>query len=184
MTDNEDDWSDAERAALDALEPAAIPPPQLEARVVAALKGEGLIRARRPSLPWLPAAAALLALALGFGVGRATARRGATPPESRTFMLLLYPGAAMDPSPAAEQARVQEYGQWARGLRARGQYASGEKLTDEARVIGGTPDASASSLQGFFVIRAGSLDEAERIARSCPHRGHGGTIVLREVDPT
>lgn len=58
-----------------------------------------------------------------------------------------------------------------------------EKLKDGARVFGGgAPDAAA--LRGFFLIRANTLEEAEAIARTCPHRGHGGTIVLLEVDPT
>jgi hypothetical protein len=59
----------------------------------------------------------------------------------------------------------------------------GEKLKDGARVLGSdAPDAS--SLQGFFLIRAGTPEEAEAIAHACPHRGHGGTIAVREVDPT
>lgn len=183
MTDNEDDWTERERALLDALPPTASPPPELEGRVVAALKAEGLI-ASRPRRPWLPAIAAVLALALGFGLGRATVPRGTPASDARTFLLLLYPGAPMDPSPAAESARVQEYGAWARGLRSRGQYASGQKLTDASYVIAGAPDGSASLLQGYFLIRAGTLEEAQRIARSCPHGVHGGTVVLREVDPT
>ena len=64
-----------------------------------------------------------------------------------------------------------------------GRMVRGEKLKDGARVLGGdAPDAQ--HLQGFFLIRADTLEEAEAIARACPHRGHGGTIALREVDPT
>jgi hypothetical protein len=184
MSDQEDDWTEPERARLRALPPTADAAPELEARVVAALEAEGLIVPRGRRRPWLPVAAAVLAMGLGFGLGRATLGGGAPAPEGRTFMLLLYPGAAMDPSPAAQGARVREYGQWARGLRARGQLAAGERLGDTVRVISGTPDASASALQGFFIIRARTLEEAERVARTCPHRGHGGTVVLREVDPT
>lgn len=182
MTDDEDDWTGRERALFDALPPTASPPPALEGRVLAALKAAGLVAPRRRA--WLPAVAAILALALGFGAGRATVPRGTPASDSRTFLLLLYPGAPMDPSPAAEHARVQEYGAWARGLRDRGQFASGQKLTDASYLITGTPDGSASSLQGYFMIRAGTLEEAQRIARTCPHGVHGGTVVLREVDPT
>jgi hypothetical protein len=39
-------------------------------------------------------------------------------------------------------------------------------------------------MQGFFLVQARTLDEAEQIARTCPHLRHGGTIALREVDPT
>lgn len=185
MSDPPDDWNERERALLDALGPAEAPPAELEARVVADLRARGLIRSARPRMTWRSAAAALAALAIGVGLGRATVHRagGAPEPPARTFMLLLYPGAGLDPSPDAESRRVEEYGVWARGLAREGRMVRGEKLKDGARALG--PVASeASALQGFFLIRASSLDEAEAIARTCPHRGHGGTIALREVDPT
>lgn len=187
MSEDESDWTEQERALLDALEPSAAPPPALEARVVAALREHGLVRARRPRIPWTAAAAAVAALFAGVWLGRVTAVRTAPPlaPQARTFMLLLYPGAGQDPSPRAEQERVLEYGLWARGLRAEGRLVAGEKLKPALSLAGGdSPGANAGDLQGFFMIRAGTLEEAERIARSCPHRGHGGTVALREVDPT
>jgi hypothetical protein len=186
MTEPPDDWNERERALLAALDAAETPPPELESRVVAALRERGLIRAGRPRAPWRSIAAAIAALAIGIGVGRATARAGrsaATP--ARTFVLLLYPGAGLDPAPGAEQDRVEEYGLWARGLAAQGRMVLGEKLKDGARLFGSEPpDASPGALQGFFLIRAETLEEAEGIARTCPHRGRGGTIALREVDPT
>jgi hypothetical protein len=185
MTEPPDDWNERERALLAALDAAETPPPELESRVVAALRERGLIRSDRRPAPWRSVAAAVAALAIGIGVGRATARAGrpaATP--ARTFVLLLYPGAGLDPSPGAEQDRVEEYGLWARGLAAQGRMVSGEKLKDGARLFGEPPDASPNALQGFFLIRAETLEEAEDIARTCPHRDHGGTIALREVDPT
>jgi hypothetical protein len=186
MTDQPDDWNDRERALLDSLEPAESPPAELEARVVADLRARGLIRSRPAGAPWRSVAAALAALAVGVGLGRATANSGATsPPHTRTFVLLLYPGEALDPSPAAERGRVEEYRLWARGLAAQGRMVGGEKLKHGARVFGAEPPgASASALQGFFLIRAATPEEAEAIARTCPHRRHGGTIALREVDPT
>jgi hypothetical protein len=42
----------------------------------------------------------------------------------------------------------------------------------------------APRVSGFFLIRAGSLDEAEAIARDCPHLRHGGRVLVRDVDPT
>jgi hypothetical protein len=186
MSDDERDWSEQERARLDALEPEEPPPPGLEARVVAALRERGLVRDRR-RLPWRSAAAALVALGIGVGVGRAS--RGPEPPpsharEARTFMLLLYPGAGLDRSPGAEERRVQEYGRWARDLSRRGGRVTGEKLRPGTTALGVDAPEAADSLLGFFLIQAATRDEAEEIARSCPHRGHGGTIALREVDPT
>jgi hypothetical protein len=184
MSDDPEDWTPRERALLDALEGTPPPSPELEARVVSELKARGLIGSRPSRLPWRPAAAALVALAAGVGLGRMTSPGlPASSPPARTFLLLLYPGAGLDPSPAAERARVEEYGRWARGLAREGRMIRGEKLKDGARVLGSdAPDAS--SLQGFFLIRAGTPEEAEAIAHACPHRGHGGTIAVREVDPT
>jgi hypothetical protein len=186
MSENEDDWNERERALLDTLSPVEAPPPQLEARVLAEMKRSGLVRSRR--LPWMSAAAAAATLAIGLVVGRATvgarAPRPSAPATDRTFILLLYPGSGQDPSPAAEQGRVAEYGRWARGLRADGRLVSGEKLKDGVKVFGGASAPSSESLQGYFVIRAATMEEAEGIARTCPHRGHGGAVALREIDPT
>jgi hypothetical protein len=184
MSDEPEDWTPRERALLDALDATQAPPSEMERRVVAELKVRGLI-ARHPSpLRWRPVAAALVALVAGVGLGRVTAPGvPAASPPARTFLLLLYPGGGLDPSPAAERARVEEYSRWARGLAREGRMVRGEKLKDGASVLGsGAPDAS--SVQGFFLIRAGTLEEAETIASACPHRGHGGTIAVREVDPT
>lgn len=200
MSENDDDWNDRERALLDGLTPTEVPPPELETRVLAALQERGLVRTRPRALPWRGVAAALAALAIGLGLGRATAGRSgpvagrgtdvaattaASAPE-RTFILLLYPGPGLDPSAAAEQGRVDEYRRWARGLAADGRFVTGEKLKDGVTVFAGDAptDPSAGALQGFFLIRAASVQEAEGIARTCPHRGHGGAVALREVDPT
>ena len=34
-------------------------------------------------------------------------------------------------------------------------------------------------LAGYFVIRAASLEEAERIAAECPHLTYGGAVSVR-----
>jgi hypothetical protein len=161
-------------------------PPELERRVVDALKARGLIRPRR-SFPTFAVAAALAVFVCGVGLGRATVAPVVPPePGARVFALLLYPGTDVERTPEAVQDRVREYGQWARELRARGQMIGGEKLKATAAVHLGAPTASDAdeSLQGFFLVRARTLEDAERIARSCPHLRHGGTIALREIDPT
>jgi hypothetical protein len=162
-------------------------PPELERRVVDALKARGLIRPRR-SFPTFAVAAALAVFVSGVGLGRATMAPVVAPdPGARVFALLLYPGTGVAPTPEAVQARVREYGQWARELRSRGQMIGGEKLKAASAVhLGGAPNGSdaGESLQGFFLVRARTLADAERIARTCPHLRHGGAIALREVDPT
>src|SRR5271169_2594028 len=41
-----------------------------------------------------------------------------------------------------------------------------------------------TNLGGYFVIAAPNLDAALAIARTYPHLKHGGTIVIRPIDPT
>lgn len=150
----------------------------LEDRVVAALKARGLIRPSRPSrigIAGLAAAAALLLFAAGFAAG-AWPSRGAQPPVTAgpRFMLLLHETAATASTGLAEQALVDEYREWARGVAATGRAIHGEKLKP----------APGQTLSGFFVVEAPSLDAARAIAASSPHVRHGGRIEVREIDPT
>jgi hypothetical protein len=58
--------------------------------------------------------------------------------------------------------------------------AGGPSAGERAEVPAGAPGEPT----GFFLVRAGDLAEAERIARDCPHLRHGGEVALRPVDPT
>ncbi len=137
------------------------PPPELEERVVRALRDRGLIRARRRS--WLQAAAAVVLLVLGFAAGR-----WEPPPSARSFALVLYD------SPATSGAsHVEEYIAWSRNDFVLG----GHELGSEQRVLG-TPTRGVG---GFFIIAADSLERATEIARTCPHVRYGGTIEVREI---
>jgi hypothetical protein len=192
MSDSDEDWTGAERARLEAFPAQDAPPPGLEARVVAALRERGLLRDRRRRVWTLAAAAALAAFVGGVALGRATvgARGRAPASDARSFALLLYPGPGMDERAGAEGRRVEEYRAWAHGLGERGRLVTGQKLKPAVHLLGdpspGTAPAPVpdGALQGFFLIRARTMEEAEDIARSCPHLRHGGTIALREIDPT
>jgi hypothetical protein len=186
MSGGEDDWNEVERGRLAALAREAEPPAALERRVVAAL------RARRLITPWYwsPARTTVAAGALlvgGGARGRATAPApggGPVLPAAATYVLFLHGGEVGDADPRAVADRVQEYRLWARGLAAGGRLVSGEKLKPALRRLGGGSPAGGAPVQGFFLIRAGSLDEAAETARTCPHLRHGGQIVVREIDPT
>jgi hypothetical protein len=193
MSDHdEEEWTGPERDRLRALPREQPPPPGLEARVVEALRGRGLIAPRRPRVWVASLAAALAGLVCGIAVSRGTVREPGRPPaaEGRSYALLLYPGAALETSAADEHARVEEYRSWARGLAAQGRLVSGEKLQRPVRLLRAAMPVAVEDadphgrMQGFFLVRAPSLEEAEAIARSCPHLRHGGAIALREIDPT
>lgn len=196
MTDSTGDPTPREREALAGLPREAVPPPGLEDATVTALRARGLLGGGRPTrrrrvvttIAGLAAAAALFAG--GVLVGR---RSEPPPPAAATsqFLLLLYEGPQYRQPPAGEEAgRVREYSAWAGERAAREELVGGEKLRDRGEVVvrgDGTsspPVAGAERLAGYFVVRATTAGGAVEIARSCPHLRYGGSIVIREIEPT
>ena len=200
---NADDESQG-RLRFDELAREAAPPPELEGRLVAelgrrGLLGRGTARVRR----WRAAAAALLTFALGLWAGAnrtgehsALTKRGANVNgDEKRYLLLLY-----EPRPIDRRGLdlVKEYSAWAGGLARSGNLVAAEKLArserrfgEVARLLGGAPGPvgpltteTFGEPTGFFLIRAASQEEAERIALDCPHLKHGGEVSLRPVDPT
>jgi hypothetical protein len=167
-------------------------PPALEDRVVRSLSERGMLHHRQPRL-WsrhaamAVAAAALFALGIAVGT-RVEARRSAAPsapaPGAPRFALLLYGG------PRDTPGVVDEYRRWARAVAAESRDVSGEKLGDAGVTVSGATPANAAdsaagrALAGFFIISASSQEDAVSVARGSPHVRHGGTIVVRPIDPT
>ena len=118
------------------------------------------------------------------------AGRPAPPPTGLaagpTYLLLLYPGPGYVAGDAADEARrVAEYGEWAGRLHREGRLLGAEKLGGHALVLeAGGLASSVEGPQGYFLVRARSLEEARAIARGCPHLGHGGRVTVQVVDPT
>ena len=135
-----------------------------------------LPRERKPPLlrlpsrrrPYLQAAAAILLLLLGAVAGRSWP----SPPPS--YVLLINDDAA----PGDEASRVREYRAWGSEQHIRGNTLAGarEVIPPYSAV------RSSVSVAGFFFIDAGSENEAMRIAKSCPHLQHGGSVELRRVE--
>ncbi len=110
-------------------------------------------------------------------------------------MLLLREDAGFDPEGLARHdpgALVREYAAWARAG-ARETVLGGERLEDEGRIVraggerliveplGRLAGAAGGRIGGYFLIRAEDLEEAVRLAGSCPHLTHGGSIEVREI---
>ncbi|HUF35164.1 MAG TPA: YciI family protein [Gemmatimonadales bacterium] len=197
MTEPNGDLTPRAREALAALPREAAPPPSLEEATVRALAARGLLRRPprrrpRPVELGLALAASVLLFLGGLAVGR---REGSPPPApaGTQFALLLYEGPEYRHAASGEEAeRVREYGEWA-GLRAeRGELVAGEKLREEPDLVIGADatvttaprPAGAPRLAGFFIVRAADRAAALEIARSCPHVRYGGSIVIREIEPT
>lgn len=167
-------------AALSALPREEDPPAELEARVLDALRAEGLVRprgARRVPPAFLALAAALVLFAAGVLAGRSQRPAPSSPPSR--YVLLLYQGGMKPPASAEEEAVfVREYTSWMREQAASGRYVDGEKLGDDHRLVG---VSEGPDLLGYFIVGAASLDEAEAIARAHPHAKHGGLVVVKEI---
>ena len=183
--DNEPDSPLEETARL---REKPVPPAKLESRVVAALRAEGLIRARPVwSLPAGPAriAASLLIFVAGAVAGRAVPPEWFTDRQAAStqprYLLFL----AGDVIPAADgSSRAAEYGEWARSLIARGVAVSGDELRSHAEIVTNNRTATfpdLASVGGYFLIEASDDTTAAALARTCPHVKYGGSIVVRRV---
>jgi hypothetical protein len=158
------------------------PPHGLQVKVIQQLKQKQLIHAPMKKTNFYWAAAVLAALIAGFFFGKTDFN--ATPETvadtKAQFLLLLYEDESFNAEHPA--SLVQEYTDWAREMHAEDQLAYAEKLGDEKFGLGKVPEANASNITGYFVIKASSLDEARRIANGHPHLKYNGGIELRPID--
>lgn len=182
---------------MNAVPPDLVPPPDLEQRVVARLKSEGLIHSdptkeidvKRIHLTW--AVAATVLLIVGMFLGRMPAADPSAAADSRQqYALMLYEDASYQAAPtAAASDRVAEYTAWARELAADGTVVGGEKLADSGVLLTASepsatrvPTSDIGALAGYFLIRAKDEADAARIAATCPHLKYGGRISLRRIE--
>jgi hypothetical protein len=105
------------------------------------------------------------------------------------------PGTFAHLSPDEIQRIIQKYQNWRDSLTRAGRSASGQKLRDDGgRVMRGAGGAVSVTdgpfseakevIGGFFTIEARDYDDAVRVSCDCPHLAYGGSIELREVEPT
>lgn len=170
------------------------PPPEIEERVVSALRREGLLgrarkRAPRGTRRRLATAASILVAALGGWVARGWADAAPPPPEgTREFLVLLSEPEALETTKSTAEL-VDEYRRWAGELASEGLLVSARRLTEGGVSLAAglaapaalSPQASQSQATGYFVIRAESLAGAVERVEDCPHLRYGGAISVREV---
>lgn len=187
MQDEDFDWTEQERAELEALRRRHVPP-ELEGRVIERLRASGLL-ARR----WAPAsswrwllAASLALLVVGFELGRWQERLSSNGPPTPSYILLLHQDASFQWGPG-RIALMAEEDRWARGLQKKAELIAGEALTDEGHLV--TPTRTVERLapgdyvSGFFLLSVTSEERALAIARSSPHLTRGGRVELRRIWP-
>lgn len=172
--DDDDDLTDLQSLPKDMSPPAA-----LEDRTVDALRRRQLL-AEPGRRVWLRAAAVLTLMGAAAAAGWiARGSASATHDHASRFVLLLY-GDATGHASAGEA--VAEYRGWARDLAGTGAVVSGERLANEAIVVGAPLEANL--VRGYFIVQASDERRAVEIARTHPHVKRGGTIVVRRIAPT
>ncbi len=186
---------DDDEGAVGGLSAEETPPAGLEDRLVERLRLEGRLggRGRRWTSSAVAAVVALLCVSGGWFLGRRAPAAAPALDARPLYLLLLYEDAGFETDAAREAQRVAEYSRWAGRLAESGALVSAEKLKDEATTLrASVPDRQdvvssempGGRLAGFFLVRAASDGEARRIARECPHLGHGGRVVVRPVEDT
>lgn len=173
-----------ERERLAALRKSPLPPPALEARVVAALRNERLlVTPNRWLKPLALAAAGILLFVLGW----TSARWHFAPPREiaqQRFAFFLEKGNEIPAiNSDQEKSLASEYARWGRQFNS-----AGERLANsgaDLQTVAGPEipwTSQPSSLRGFFIVSAKDLPDAIQIARTCPHLKYGGRIEVRPID--
>lgn len=148
------------------------------------LRDSGHLRGRRSPAWNAIGMGALAAASLLVGVLLGRTSRDSSSGLPRYLLLLYEDGTYRADAPMA--TIIAEYAGWADSLRRAGELEAGEKLGDQALVLGPEPAADASLPSdfptGFFIVRAPDLERARRIAASSPHVQRGGRIALRPIE--
>jgi len=113
-------------------------------------------------------------------------------PDSTSEYLLLFRGNGWDRSlsPAELQETMSRFMSWFQQLSAAGTLKAGQPLLNDARIVSGKngrtvadgPFAeSKEAIGGYFLIKAGSFDEAVAIAQQCPTLEYGSVVEVRPI---
>lgn len=109
------------------------------------------------------------------------------------FMLFIRNGDEPNEfSPEQIQQAIQRFSAWAKKLREQGKLIAAEKLKDNEGlllsgrnghiVVDGPFAETKETIGGYFIVEAGSLEEAIEITKECPALSHGGKVELRAVE--
>ncbi len=103
------------------------------------------------------------------------------------FMMIFQGGIKFDASPEALQENMGKWMAWVEKLNQEGKYVSGEALLPGGKLVSGKSSAtdgpyteSKELVGGYFVINAGSMEEAVANAQeNYPDFEFGGTVQVR-----
>jgi hypothetical protein len=92
-------------------------------------------------------------------------------------------------SPEQMQQHMEKWFAWIEDLKARNIYVAGEALLPGGKTVKGSKalvtdgpfTESKELVGGFFIIKAGTIEEATEIAKGCPDLPLEGAVEVREV---
>lgn len=94
-------------------------------------------------------------------------------------------------TPEEQQAVIERFNAWNRKLRADDRLVGAGKLTPDLGatvskkgdelVVDGPFSETKEAIGGYYVLMAGSLEEASELAKGCPILSFGGRIEVREL---
>jgi hypothetical protein len=93
-------------------------------------------------------------------------------------------------SPEEMQALVQKWMNWVAGIAAQEKLVDrGNRLVNAGKVLKSSGSVSdgpyteiKESILGYSIIRAGSLEEASKLADGCPILSYQGSVEVREIN--
>jgi YCII-related domain len=98
--------------------------------------------------------------------------------------LLAYKGGGMAQTDAEREAAMAAWGAWFGGLGAAVVDAGNPFGPSKSVASDGTPsDGASSSLTGYTVVSAASLDAAAALTKGCPIFAAGGSVDVYETVP-
>jgi hypothetical protein len=160
------------------------PPRNLSALIAKQLNKEGLLKPnniimKTERLFWV--AATIAGIAVGFFVSTMTNQQNQLPAvDGNQYLLLLREDSTFSATEDEIPRLIQEYTDWAIAASNDGKLVGAEKLTNEAVNLG--KEMTTTSVSGYFIITASSLNEATSFANTHPHLKYNGNIELRPVD--
>jgi len=104
--------------------------------------------------------------------------------------MMIFRNEKMDSQPSAEQMQMvlQQWQTWITGIAKDGKYSGTNRLLAEGKTIkpnsvitDGPYMEGKEMVGGYLVVKADSLDEAIKLAKSCPNLIYGGNVEVREV---
>lgn len=109
----------------------------------------------------------------------------------KEYLLLLRGGKpAATKTESENKAEMQAWGKYMGNLGAKGQLTGGLPLVSEGAVVsakgmatGPVKSAKEGIVGGYLIVKAENIDEANKIAKDCPHIENEGNIEVREIAP-